>query len=529
MNAAPLPAPRHSSTTRRLDVLAALLTLLFFSPASSTANAAEAPGAAPVVTAPAATAAAPPVAPAVDKLKFTAAWRSRYEVWDFFAPSGGAGSNNTYDFYGTDLRASATWTDKFFEAMVEGQAVGLVDLPSNAVGTAAEGPLGLGAVYRANNGDQGDDGDIFLRQAWLKVKNFGIDGLTLKGGRQSFAEGKEVAAADPTLAWLQNMRIAERLIGPFDFTYPGRSFDSALGAWTKGALNLTGFYGKPTQGGFALDAMEEIDDIDVLYAALNFTQPERSKNSAARLFYLFYSDDRPLAQVDNRPLPARQADTADTAIHTLGAHALHVLPTSRGPVDVLGWFAWQTGQWGTLDQSSWALAVETGFQPSSLPWKPWFRLGYNASSGDDDPNDGDHGTFFQVMPTPRLYSLSTLYNLMNNQDAFAQVVLRPRPGLVWRTDLHIVRLMEDDDLWYFGGGATRDEEQAGYGYGGRPSGGKTGLMEVLETQVSYTWNDYVATTFYYGHGFGNDVVEADFRGDNVDYAFFEVTLKLPPR
>ena len=169
MNAAPLPAPRSSSTTRRLGVRAALLTLLLSSPAVSTANAADAPGAAPALAAtpaapaaeaaaPAAEAAAPAVAasaaPAMDKLKFTAAWRSRYEVWDFFAPSGGAGANNTYDFYGTDLRASATWTDKYFEAMVEGQAVGLVDLEGVDEGVLER--LDERAVGRAPGVAQGD-------------------------------------------------------------------------------------------------------------------------------------------------------------------------------------------------------------------------------------------------------------------------------------------------------------------------------------------------------------------------------------
>ena len=29
---------------------------------------------------------------------------------------------------------------------------------------------------------------------------------------------------------------------------------------------------------------------------------------------------------------------------------------------------------------------------------------------------------------------------MNNEDIFAQVILKPIAGLVWRTDLHVLRL-----------------------------------------------------------------------------------------
>ena len=483
-------------------------------------------------TAPAAADAAPVAGmdapPPPDKLKISAAWRTRLEMWDFFEPSGGAGANNTYNFIGSDLRVNVAWTDDWFDVFVEGQSVVLAELPGLATGTSAEGPLGLGAVYRANNNNDDYDGSAYLRQASLKLKKLGLRGLSLKGGRQVFSDGKEAMPADPTLAWLQNTRIAERLIGPFDFTYAGRSFDSALAAFTRGALNVTGFYGKPTQGGFNINGMDEINDIDLVYGAVNLNHPEFAGNTAGRLFYIYYSDDRSILKVDNRPLADRQADTGNIGIHTIGGDVLQLVPTGVGPIDLLGWFAYQTGEWGVQDQDSWAFALEAGIQPTDLPWKPWFRVGYDMGSGDDNPGDGDHESFFQILPTARVYSLSTFYNLMNSEDIFAQVILKPMAGLVWRTDVHVLRLSEDDDLWYFGGGATREKRNVGFGYGGRPSGGKSSLLEVLETQVSYTWNDYIATTVYYGHGFGEDVVGADFSGKSANYGFLEVTLKLPP-
>ncbi|HXC53607.1 MAG TPA: alginate export family protein [Candidatus Limnocylindrales bacterium] len=470
---------------------------------------------------------------ALSKLKISGAWRFRNEVWDFFEPSGVAGANNTYDFVGSDLRLAATWTDDWFDALVEGQGVFLGNLPDHATGGPTEGPLGLGALYRANNGDNENEGDVYLRQGALKLKKLGVPGLWVRGGRLSLSEGKEAISAEPTLAWLANMRIAERLIGPFDFTYAGRSFDSAQVSWTHDAYNVTAFGGKPTQGGVAIDGMDEIDDIAVGYASVNLTSPSYAKNTAARLFYIYYEDDRPvdnkpLVMLDNRPLAIRQADVSNISIHTIGGDVLQVVPTPIGPVDLLGWFAYQGGDWGSLDHSAWAFAFEAGLQPSKLPWKPWLRAGFDMGSGDNNNTDGDHETFFQILPTARVYSWSTFYNLMNSEDAFVQVILRPKAGLVWRTDLHVVRLSDDDDLWYFGGGAAREHKQPGFGFGGRPSDGKDSLMEVLETQVSYNWNDYVATTFYYGHMFGEDVVESDFSGKSANYAFMEFTLKLPP-
>lgn len=75
-------------------------------------------------------------------------------------------------------------------------------------------------------------------------------------------------------------------------------------------------------------------------------------------------------------------------------------------------------------------------------------MGYGRGSGDDDPNDQDHDTFFQIVPTARLYALTTFYSLMNTEDAFVQLILRPTAGVVWRTDFHNLRLTETRDLWY---------------------------------------------------------------------------------
>jgi hypothetical protein len=515
---------RRSTHTAGTGALALALAMT----ASSAIAGADAPAATTAETPAAAPVAGMEAPPPPDKLKISASYRHRVELWDFFEPSGTAGANNNYQFYGSDLRVKAVWTDDWFDAFGELQGVLLAGLPGNATGTPQEGPLGLGAVYRANNSNDDVDYSGYIRQGGIKLKKLGVRGLSISGGRQIFAEGKEAIPADPTLAWVQNNRIAERLIGPFDFTYAGRSFDSAMAQYTKGAFNATGWYGKPTQGGFNINGMDQIDNINVAYGSLNLNHPEFSGNTAGRLFYIYYDDDRPILKVDNRPQADRAADTGNIAVHTIGADVLQLVPTGAGPIDLMGWFAYQKGEWGQLDHSAWAFAIEAGMQPSMIPWKPWLRLGFNMSSGDEDAADGDHESFFQILPTPRQYSLSTFYNLMNNEDIFLQILLRPIAGLMWRTDFHVIRLTENDDLWYFGGGATRELRNPGFGFGGRPSGGQSSLMEVLETQVSYNWNDWVTTTAYYGHGFGEDVVGADFTNKDANYGFLELTLKLPP-
>ena len=100
-----------------------------------------------------------------------------------------------------------------------------------------------------------------------------------------------------------------------------------------------------------------------------------------------------------------------------------------------------------------------------MPWSPWLRAGYDQSSGDDDPSDGEHHTFFQVLPTARRYAQFPFFNLMNTQDTFVQMIVKPHPRATLRTDWHWLRLTEKKDLWYAGGGATNDDVFGFFGSG----------------------------------------------------------------
>lgn len=457
------------------------------------------------------------------KLSLSGSVRLRWELWRWFEPTGV--QNNDYSFFAPVLRGAVRWTDEYFDLTVEAQNTSLLHLPDDAAAPPPQGLLGLGATYFAHNRRQHDTG-IFLRQGFLVVKRLGLAGLTLKGGRFEFSEGNEVLTQEPTLDWLKNVRLSQRLIGPFNFAHVGRSFDGLVGSFTRGWLNFTLMAAHPTQGGFDLAAMKEIDEIDVLYAAVNLTRPAFMPNGDARIFYIYYGDDRGVLKSDNRPAPVRAADLQDISLHTEGVHWIHILPTGVGPLDFLAWGALQQGEWGLLNHFAWRWDVEVGWQPHALPWKPWLRVGYGRSAGDDDPRDDDHETFFQILPTARLYSFTTFYNLMNNEDAFVQLILRPLRGLVWRTDFHNIRLSEARDLWYQGAGATLRERSVGFGFAGRPAFGERNLFRVLETSLTYAWSPQLEFAVYYAHVFGGAVVRKIFAGAQGDFGYVEMVLKL---
>ncbi|MSQ47818.1 MAG: hypothetical protein EXR78_05415 [Deltaproteobacteria bacterium] len=385
------------------------------------------------------------------KLSVSGSLRLRGEFWGWFDDKGPYESN--YNFFGSVARGMVSWKDDAFDVVFEAQNSSLANLPDESVAPAPKGALGLGAVYFAHNRRQNDT-NIFLKQAYITLKKVGVEGPMLKGGRFDFSEGNEVLTKDPALDWLKNARISQRLIGSFPFSHVGRAYDGTHVAFTRGPVNLTLMASHPTQGGFDLAGMKEMNEIDLLYGAINLTKPEFAQFMDTRFFYIYYGDGRGLLKSDNRPAPVRTADKQDISLHTEGAHWIAALPTAIGTIDLLAWGALQQGQWGKLDHSAWAWDVEMGWQPNLPPLKPWVRIGYGRSSGDDNPRDGDHDTFFQILPTARLYSYSTFYNLMNNDDAFIQLILRPFPGLMTRSEFHVIRLGEGKDLWYSGSGAT---------------------------------------------------------------------------
>ena len=155
--------------------------------------------------------------------------------------------------------------------------------------------------------------------------------------------------------------------------------------------------------------------------------------------------------------------------------------------------------------------------------EPWLRTGITRGSGDADPDDDRHTTFFQMLPTARVYAQTPFYNMMNNQDVFVEVFLTPHPTLALRSDLHWLRVNDGADFAYFGGGATSDTF---FGYGGVPAGGRYELAYLVDFSILWTPTRNVTLHAYYGHGFGQGIVAANFLTRNLDYAFVELILRL---
>ena len=441
------------------------------------------------------------------ELKLTGSIRLRGESFDWFATPG---YDDQYAFLGSLIRLSAARQHGSFDWNVEVAQPSLFGLPENAIAPAPQGQLGLGASYYASNRD-GNAAGIFIKQAAIRFKR-GNDAFRL--GRFEFSEGAETTPKDATVAMLKSSRVAQRLIGPFGYSLVGRAFDGFHYSHQAPTWNATALLVRPTSGAFEINGGYTLD-VDLAYGSYTTA----IKGADARLFAAAYRDRRNVLKTDNRPAAARQSDTGDVEVTTVGGHYIRMM----GNVDVVLWGAWQEGNWGALDHRANAFDLETGYHFQS-PMKPRLRAGIFRSSGDSSAADREHGTFFQMLTTPRIYARFPFYNAMNSTDAFLQFGIKPSPKLTVTSELHRLRLTSSSDLWYAGGGAFDDRS---FGFAGRPSGGREDLATTVDVSLDYALNPKTTLTFYAATALGGDVVSRIYpAGDDARYVYLELLRRF---
>lgn len=469
-----------------------------------------------------------PASTAPDPIKIggvtvTASLRSRLYVWDWFEPASG---NNLYDYSGNILRIGFSRNLDSWDWNAEFAVPFLLGLPSRATGTGPQqGALGLGAnYYSANSGSQ-NTAMIFPKQIYVRFDGIGGDKHhTLQLGRFEFLDGTEIAPKNAMLAALKRDRISQRLIGNFGFSDVGRSFDGAHYVYGSGSDNFTFVGAVPTRGVFQVDGWGW-NRIGFGYAAYTHEWGSGRHSADTRLFAIEYDDFRHILKTDNRPLGARRGDLANIRIDTFGGHTLHVFDTGAGSVYALFWGAVQTGRWGVQKQRAGAFDVEAGLQPKILPRiKPQFGGGFTLGSGDGNPADNTHGTFFQLLPTPRPYARFPFFNMMNTQDAYAILTLHPSAKATVASEYHSLRLDDANDLWYGGGGAFQPWT---FGYTGRATSGRRSLANLYDTSVDYRVDRHLTLSGYLGYAQGLAAMQEIYpRGKDGRFGYLEFVYRF---
>ncbi|MBI3492571.1 MAG: hypothetical protein HY047_12455, partial [Acidobacteria bacterium] len=141
-----------------------------------------------------------------------------------------------------------------------------------------------------------------------------------------------------------------------------------------------------------------------------------------------------------------------------------------------------------------------------------------------DPNDTTHGTFFQVLPTPRVYARFPFFNMMNTGDAFGELIVRPSKTVTLRVDVHSLRLADANDLWYQGGGAF---QAATFGFAGRASSGYSHLATLGDVSGDLLVNPHVSIGAYYSYAAGQAVTQSIYPGaSGAQFGYVELLLRF---
>lgn len=445
--------------------------------------------------------------------------RTRVDAWRWFAAPP---EENSYGYVESLLRVGVSQRIHRVDWSLELAQPSVLALPNNAVSpVTAQGQLGLGGTYYASNVNS-NPAAAFLKQGFVRYHfNSSDNDSAVRAGRFEFVEGQEMQPKNATINWLQTNRVAHRLVGNFGFSNAQRSFDGVDGHYSAGSWDITAMAGRADQGVFNMNGNPELN-VDIQYLA--FTQSALKQHVLWRVFGLGYHDGRTgLTKTDSRALAVRAADHRNIRLGSYGGNFLATVPAGKGQFDLLFWGALQNGHWGTLGHSANAAAIEGGYQLTKAPRSPWLRGGWFRSSGDNNATDGTHNTFFQVLPTPRIYARIPFYNLMNNTDEFVQVNDKPFTKLAVRADLHWLQLTSKNDLWYQGGGAFDNKV---FGYTGRPANGSSSFSSVADISADWQLTKSVGLNFYYAHVWGKTVVRKIYPTDpNTQYGYVEFVYR----
>ncbi len=449
--------------------------------------------------------------------------RLREEDYNWF-PANKA--NGAYTFLGGFARVGVSRATRTEDFVAEFAAPFLAGLPTQAIASGSAGSLGQGASYEGANHNQ--VASFYLKQGYVRFKNAGNPANTVRLGRFEATDGLETVSADPSLAWIKQNRIGQRLISPSIYTNIGRSFDGIQVVNNTRLRNITAAFLLPTRGNYDLNGWDTLSDIRLGYLAATYPQPGPHASGEGRLFALLYNDSRDggVVKVDNRPLtnaqnqPVRAGDKGAITFLTLGGNYERVEPLGNGKVDGMVWGAGQMGRWGSLRHGAFAFVAEAGYQPPLPALKPWLRVGYNYYSGDGNANDAIHGTFTAPEYTSRTFARFPFFNQANLEDIFAQLLLRPTPRVSIRADAHGLRLAQSQDLWYSGNGAY---EIHNFGFTGRPSNGHSNLANLYDISVDYQAYHALTLSLYFAYADGGDVISAIYRGHEATFAYAEAT------
>ena len=448
---------------------------------------------------------------------YMAAWdiggsvRMRYEIKENGGATG-AGSAGDFRANGVDndnsylmsrIRARLGYTGKWFNVLVEGRS-------SSTTGDD-----------RAPGAGPESDGIVDLHQAYLTLGNHKEFPVSVKIGRQELSYGDE------------------RIIGAFAWNNVGRVFDLAKVRWQNPWFAADFFSGRvviPDDNNF--NVPNDYDYFSGIYASTKKIPKHLTE------FYLLSRNTSGGAATANgagtrTPAPY---NPSPRDIYTIGMRlksATNELGNWDYTAEIMGQFGhFNDGRLPvgsrSLEQRAYAIAVNAGYTFKDTFGSPRLAFEYAEGSGDDNPNDGIHGTFENLFPTNhKFYGYMDFFSLENIRDLRGIFQIRPMSRLSLALEGHAFLLANDRDNLYNVGGAPRGGLGNPGGGAGTGYGINTGYSKYVGTEIDliggFAVNHFTQLEAGYGHFIRGDYVKstfsnAAFGSKDADYIYTQLTL-----
>ncbi len=335
-------------------------------------------------------------------------------------------------------------------------------------GGAVPGVAGApcGANVCANDPFNVGQGDaFFIRQAYVLLRDVGVENLDFKLGRQLIVFGNH------------------RLFGHFDWANTGFSHDGIMFRYApQKALAVQGGWFRPSEGDFNSGPAAGNPDMFPL-AVPGADGPSAGAAVDAEDdtdFFLLRADWKPMKGLSIEPMwvyfisgaasfpgsQVTQAHAPNQNRHTLGARAAWKGGAGGLKLDLTGEYYYQFGSIaggpGTGNTSrdihinAWAAAIMGGVTLANVPMSPRIGLEFNGASGDGDANctssvtcNGNANTFENLYPTNHI--LMGYMDLMawRNMIAYsANLKLKPTAASHLEIAGWIMRRQVSGDNWY---------------------------------------------------------------------------------
>ncbi|MEO8440518.1 MAG: alginate export family protein [Spartobacteria bacterium] len=319
-----------------------------------------------------------------------------------------------------------------------------------------------------------------LNQAFLDINlPVGPGTLTLRGGRQAFAFGKQ------------------RLVSPLPWGNAYRHWDGFAGILDIKGWNATGFWSEFAPVNKYL--FDESDAQTKLWG-LYVTHGKPVDPIGVDLYFLGFDRDDPVTYNGTTGFEER---------YTMGGRLFGAYKGFDYDVES----AYQFGSVGAGDIGAWMLAIDGGYTFQQTPLVPRLWLGFDYASGDDSAG-GDVGTFNQLFPLGHAFfgyideigrqNIVDIHPGVSVKCASDKLTMRAESHFFWRAEAA-------DALYNAGGGVVRR---------GAPGTSKDVGTE-LDFVANYRFNRHFDVEAGYSHFFPGTFIKQTGPDSDINFFYFQ--------